>query len=95
MTTTQHQALADRIKETILAAQRVGREDISLDLMGAETDLRRAYARVADRIAWLRCAGPHGEKPSPAAILRELQAARARYPKERRRWLLGRLIGLG
>jgi hypothetical protein len=86
MTTTRHQALADRIRETILAAQRVGREDVFLD-PGAEIDLRRAYGRVADRIAFLR-------GPAPVVVLRDLQARRLRYPKPTRRWSLARLLGL-
>jgi len=90
--TAMHQALADRIRSDILAAQRVYREDPSLDMSGVEKELRFAYARVADRIAWLRCS-PGPAQPEHLSILRQLQAKRARYSKPRRRWGLARIFG--
>lgn len=83
----KHKVLARRIAETAKMARRLSFLDPSLDLGGAELDLRRAYSRVADRISFLKTTH------SPVAAL---QVKRSTYHKPRRlsRWLFGRLLGL-
>jgi hypothetical protein len=87
MRTTSHQALADRIRLDVVAAQRLYLEDPSVSVQITESALRTAWSALEERIVALK---DHGIAERVAFIAQ----SRARYPRRQRRWSLARLLGL-